>query len=127
MAAQSNVTLNTVVYVPTGVVNQQAGWINRADGVPGKFSPVLVSVAPPLKNGTTFLSTATLALPIVQATDTDCACAGTVLRTNTYKVQGVSPDSGTTAEREDAYLRFKDLVASTPFHDAFVNLISTTS
>lgn len=127
MAAQANLTLNTVSYVPTGVVAGLAGWINRGSGVPGAFSRASISVNDPGPSGKVYRVTAKLALPTVAATDTDCACAGDVLRTDNVTVEFLLPVSSTTAERTDFYLRLKDLVASAPFVDAVENLNSTTS
>jgi hypothetical protein len=127
MAAQASITLNTVVYVPTGVLNQDAGWINRAGGVPNSFSDADIKVQSPSPGGSVYRVTARLSLPVVAATDTSCVCAGDVLRDGNVTVQFLLPITGTTAERTDLYLRLKDLIASAPFIDAVENLVSTTS
>jgi hypothetical protein len=122
MAAQANLTLNTVVYVPGGILNALATWINRASGLAGSFSRVTQKVVAPAGNSKVYNVVHTLEIPIVQATDSACACAGTVLRTEKVSISYLTALTSTTADRTDTYLRLKDLVASAPFLDAMENL-----
>lgn len=122
MAAQANVTLNSVVYVPTGIKGGILGWVNRADGTPGAFSPLTESLTPPSPTGKVFNATFKVSVPIVATADTACSCAGTVLRFGEAIVTFLLPNTSTTAERTDLYLRLKDLVASSIMTDAVENL-----
>jgi len=122
MSAQANVTLNTVVYVPTGLQSGLASWVNRADGTPGAFSLLTESVQSPSATGKVFRAQFKLSVPIVATASTACSCAGDVLRTGNVEVTFLLPNTSTTAERTDLYLRFKDLVASGIFSDAIENL-----
>lgn len=127
MAAQTNLTLNTVTYVPKGVQGQLASWINRASGVPGSFSVADLSVADPGPKGQVFRVTARLSLPIVATADTDCTCAGDVLRTYNATITILLPVTGTTTERDDFEKRVKDFVADSQFASAVKDLVLPTS
>lgn len=121
MAQQANITLNTVVYAPAGTNNGISSWANRSGGTGNSFSYVTEKFVTPT-DGTVNRITFTLNVPVVQAVDSDCACAGTLLRTSTVQVSVWVPSTSTSAERTDLYLRIKDLIASAPFLGAVENL-----
>lgn len=124
MAAQASVTLNTVAYEPTGIQKGVLGWVNRADGVPGKFSPLTEVLSSPSKGGKVYNATFKLVVPVVAASDSECACAGDVLRYGTFIGTFLLPDTSTAAERTDLRLRAKDLISNSLVTDAVDNLIT---
>lgn len=121
MGQQANITLNTVVYVPGGTSNGTSAWLNRSGGFGNSFSKVTEKFDPSTK-GNLVRQVYSLELPIVAATDTSCACAGTLLRTSTVHLSVWVPQDSTAAERLDLYNRIKDFVASTPFVNGVQNL-----
>jgi len=121
MAQQANITLNAVVYPPAGTYNGISGWINRTSGYGTGFSTVKEKVVAPTKGDVVRIQF-DLDLPVVAATDTDCSCAGSLLRKSTAQISVWVPNSSTAAERLDLWTRIKDLVASTPFVNAVENL-----
>jgi hypothetical protein len=67
--------------------------------------------------------TARLSVPIVAADDSDCSCAGTVLRTSRFTWTFDLPNTGTTAERTDFEARIESLTATAAFEALLVNLV----
>jgi hypothetical protein len=127
MSAQANLSLNSVTFVPTGVSGRVAGWIYRSDGVPSGFQEVSISLPNPSGTAKVYRLTAKLSVPTVQAEDTDCACAGDVLRTGNVTIEALLPLTSTTAERTDLLEKLQDLVADTQFVSAIENLVLPTS
>jgi hypothetical protein len=121
MAQQANVTLNTIVYAPAGTSNGVSKWTNRSGGFGGSFTNITEKFVTPTKGDVNRVEFA-LDVPIVQAADSECACAGTVLRTSTVHISVWVPSSSTAAERLDLFNRIRDLAASAPFVAAIENL-----
>lgn len=122
MAAQANVTLNAVVYTPSGVDQKgTAKWTNRSAGFGNGFSVISESVVTP-STGSVTKELFTLNIPIVATVDGACSCAGDLLRTSTVQISVWIPNSSTAAERLDLWTRIRDLVASTPFVNGVQNL-----
>lgn len=121
MAQQANVTLNTVVYSPAGTNNGTSVWTNRSSGYGAGFTNLTEKVTFNGK-GDVVREEFTLDVPIVAAADSDCSCAGTLLRKSTVHISVWVPASSTAAERTDLWNRIKDLAASAPFSNAVQNL-----
>lgn len=122
MAAQANVTLNAVVYTPSGVDQKgTAKWTNRTSGFGNGFSVISESVVTP-STGSVTKELFTLNIPIVATVDGACSCAGDLLRTSTVQISVWIPNSSTAAERLDLWTRIRDLVASAPFVNGVENL-----
>lgn len=124
MAAQAAITLNTKVYAPSGSNDGTATWTDRSAGVGGGFS-IATEKFDQTTKGSVQRMLFTLNLPVVSATDTNCACAGDVLRTSSVQISVWVPLASTLAERTDFYLRIKDFVASAPFLNGVENLDPT--
>lgn len=103
------ITLNTKVYNPVGFnQNGQFVYSETSGGVPSSFSYLTAKV-----NAGTGKADSTvkwnLSVPVVATVDSDCACAGEVLRTGYVRIEITEPAGCTLAERTDWYLRIKDL------------------
>lgn len=121
MAQQANVTLNSVVYAPSGTNNGVSTWANRSGGTGNSFSYLTEKFVTP-SDGAVNRITFGLNLPIVQAADSECACAGTLLRTSTVQISVWVPSASTSTERADLLARIQSLVAAAPFTAAVGNL-----
>lgn len=114
MGQQAAVTLNSVVYTPAGTNNGISTWADRSGGVSASFSFLTQS----LKTTTSTAGTSRtkveyrLAVPIVAASDSECACAGSLQKTSSIDFLFLLDGNSTLAERTDLYLRAKDLIAT---------------
>jgi hypothetical protein len=121
MPAMANVTLNSVVYAPSGSTNGSAQWMNRSGGYGASFSSLKEKFVQPTK-GEVVRIVFELAVPIVSTEDSVCGCAGTLIRTSTVQISVWVPTSSTAAERTDLLARITSLVGATPFTAAVSNL-----
>lgn len=122
MAAQANITLNTVVYAPGGVdASGTAVWTNRTSGYGAGFARFKEKFTDATK-GDVVRMVFSGDIPIVAAVDTDCSCAGGLLRTSTWQLSVWVPASSTAAERLDLYNRIKDSLVSAPVIAGIQNL-----
>jgi hypothetical protein len=126
MSQQANVTLNTVVYSPAGLLNGIAKWINRSGGILAGFSVLTQKYKDPT-TGTQTKIDFNLSIPVLATADSTCGCEGDLIRTNSANVSFWVASSSTLAERTDLYLRVKDLVASAVVVSAVENLDPATS
>lgn len=112
MSQQASVTLNSVVYDPAGASNGILKWVNRTGGILNSFSALTQSYTD--QSGARKLTKASfrVEIPVVAATDSECACAGTVLRTSSFQIEYWIDPNATTAERLDLWTRAKDLAAA---------------
>lgn len=122
MGQQAAVTLNTVVYSPTGSRNGIVGWMNRSGGVAGSFSPLTQGFVE--NTGARKLTKLTyrISIPVVATASDQCACIGSVIRTSSAQIDFWVDPNATLAERTDLYLRVKDLAASSLLLGAVENL-----
>nr|UJQ84894.1 MAG: hypothetical protein 2 [Leviviridae sp.] len=133
MTAQANVTLNGVVFNPAGVSGGVARWVARGSGIPNGFQQLSLSLTQPSSTGKVFRINRKLVVPVVQAVDSVCACAGTLLYTDSSDETYLMYVGSTTADRLDLYNKVGETYhaagvpdASGPFYDAFVNLVLPT-
>lgn len=124
MAQQANVTLNTIVYAPSGTTNGVSSWTNRSGGYGASFTHLKEEFVQPTK-GDVVRMKFSLDVPIVATADTSCNCEGGLLRTSTIQLSVWVPQSSTAAERTDLYNRLKDLVLSAPVSNGISNLDPT--
>jgi hypothetical protein len=124
MAQQANVTLNTVVYSPGGMIDGFASWANRSSGFGSGFTYFTEKFTQP-KTGNVVRMEFNLDVPIVAAADTGFVAAGALLRRSTIKLSVWVPADSTSAERTDLYNRLKDLVLSAPVSNGVSNLDPT--
>ena len=120
--SMSPITLNTKVYSPIQNSNGVARWSERSGGIPNSYSPLDITVREPAAGVKNFRAISKLLVPVVSTEATSCSCVGDFLRQVGYEVTMTANVGSTTAERTDAYLRFKDLVASPEFIAAFRDL-----
>jgi hypothetical protein len=121
MSQQANVTLNSVIYAPAGSSDGVATWMNRSGGSAASFSKLTEKFSDASSGGVVRIVFG-LSVPVVQATDSAFAAAGTLLRSSTVQVSVWVPSGSTAAERADLLARIQALVAATPFTDAVNNL-----
>ncbi len=127
MAIQAPVTLNTKVYNPIGIVDGVAKWRETSAAFPQGYSILSLSMKSPSPGSKNYRSVSKMLIPVVQATDSGFAQAGTFLRQSAYEVTATLDSALTAAERTDAWTRFKEWVASSQFEDPFADLIPPTS
>lgn len=110
-----SISLNTKVYNVVGFnQNGQFVYSETSSGVPSSFSYLTAKASAGTgKSGSTVKWN--LSIPVAALTDSDCACAGDVLRAYYTKFDVTIPPGSSAAERADLYLRIKDLVASPQF------------
>lgn len=125
MSQQASVTLNSVVYNPSGTNNGLTSWIDRSAGIAAGFSPLTEKFQ--LDQGPSHLTKLSfrLELPVVADSDTACACSGSLLGKNTVNVSVWIRDGAPESERTDLLTRIQDLVSSAPFTDAVGSLEAT--
>lgn len=119
-----SITLNSKVYNFVGFdKNGVSVYQEVSAGVPTGFSYLTCRVVQSTDNKADVAVRWRLTMPIVAATDSDCSCAGSVLRTYRYDEGKVSiPAAALAAERTDFALRLKDLVASAAYQASITSL-----
>lgn len=122
MSQQAVVTLNSVTYNPAGTNSGLSSWMDRSGGVSASFSPLTEKFVS--NSGPSNLTKVTfrLEVPVVAESDTQCSCAGSLLRTSTCQISFWIPAGSTLAERTDLYLRVKDLISASVVSDAVEDL-----
>lgn len=115
MPAQSNLTLNTKVYVPRGTQSGVSSWALAGDATfGGATSYVTESVRSTLADGTN-RTRWKMDVPKAASEDSSCACTGTILGKATADFNIVTPTVFTAAERQDFVDRLQALVALSVF------------
>lgn len=114
----ANLTLNTKVYVGSGLINGIANWRNLAAGVAAGIARVTASIRFDSKTRLQWK----LAVPVVATTESACACPGEPLRIADAVINIRMDPGATSAERTDFALQLKDLVASTDFQSSIISL-----
>lgn len=122
MSQQASITLNSVVYVPAGVNNGIATWMNRTAGVIGGFSPLTEKFSTPTAASTQTKVEFRLSIPVVATADDSCACIGDVLRTSSASISFWLNQNSTLAERTDLYNRMVALMADAVVSNGVKNL-----
>jgi hypothetical protein len=120
--ALGNLTLNLKVYTPVQNLQGITKWQYMADGIPNGYSSATLSVKEPASGVKNYRSTGKLLVPVVKGEDSTCGCVGDFLRQIGYEVTMTADRTSTGAERTDAYLRFKDFVATPEFIAVFRDL-----
>lgn len=122
------ITLNTKVYNFSGFdQNGVSVFQEVSGGVATAFSYLTCRVQPG-NSGKDSTVRWRLTMPIVAATDSECGCAGTVVRTFRYEDgRSVIPATATLAERTDFQVRVKDLAACAQFIASYKDLVQPTA
>lgn len=121
------ITLNTHVYTFDGFTNQAISqYSDRSGGVPSSFSLLTDKVESGASNRDTKVRWK-LKLPVVAATDSECSCAGSLLREYIADIVITVPPGSTAAERDDLHDRIKDLVVTPQFEASLVNLVQSSA
>lgn len=120
MSAFVNLTLNTKVYTPTSYTGGIAQWVHRpTDGIATSYSTVTQSVKSTNGVQGAVHTQHKLTIPVIATTDSDCACAGTILRTAWVDIHSSSAPTSTLVERTELYDQLCDLILTDAFKDAF--------
>ena len=122
-----SIVLNTKTYTFRGFNPQSIStYAETSAGVPNGFSWLTDKVEGADGTGKV-KSRWKLKVPVVAATDTDCGCAGDLLREITVDVVVTSDRGSTVTERTDVADRIRDLVASPEFRASIINLIQASA
>lgn len=121
-----SITLNTKVYNwsqfdPSGA----SRYLETSGSVPSSFSNLTAKVT--VTTGKTNRVKWRLAIPVVATADSACGCVGEVIRTTYIDVVADLPATSTLAERQDARLRLKDLIATAQFIASFDTFVAPTT
>lgn len=122
-----SITLNTKIYNGIGFnPNGQFVYSETSGGVASSFSYVTnkVTVGTGKSDSTVKWN---LSLPVVATADSECSCAGSVLRTDYARIEVTVPAGATAAERLDLEKRISDLVASPEFKASISALKQTNA
>ena len=118
-----SITLNSKVYNFAGFDTQQlSNYVNRDSGVPTGFSRLTARVDDGQGSANTKVRWK-LKVPVVASEDSECSCAGALLRDYIVDIVVTVPPGSTSAERTDLEVRITDLVASPEFSGSITNLV----
>lgn len=122
MSQQAAVTLNSVVYNPSGANNGTLYWWDRSGGVANSFSPLTQVVTSNSGASKSMKFSWRLVVPVVAGSDSSCSCAGSLLRSSAGNIVVTIDPNSTAAERADLYARLVSLIASDPVKNAIQDL-----
>lgn len=109
------IVLNGKTYTPIGWdPNGVSVYSEQSGGVPSSFSKLTDKVTVGVAKSNSNVKWK-LAIPVVATTDSDCSCAGDLLRTMYLSIESTFAPGATLAERTDFYDRLVALVASPEF------------
>jgi len=121
------ITLNGKTYAFAGFNNnQQSVFSERSGGVPSSFGFLTDKVNTGTGKADSHVKW-NLSIPVVATVDSDCACAGDLLRTYYVRIEVSLPSGSTAAERADLYARLSDLVANQQFEDSITLFLQPSS
>jgi hypothetical protein len=120
-----SIVLNSKTYNPDGFdANAVSNYSERSSGTPSGYSGLTWSTSRTAEYQKGKIG---LTIPVVATTDSDCSCAGAVLRTYRLRVESEEPVTGTLAERQDLLDRIQDLVLTTQFEQFILNNVKPTT
>ena len=119
----SNIVLNTLTYVGTGILNGISQWWERSKSLVNAFSLLTNRIS---YNPSKTVVAWKLTVPVVREADSACGCAGEVVRTTIADIVIRFDRNATAAERLDVKERIEDLVASTQFASSITDLVQPT-
>lgn len=122
MSQQASVTLNSIVYSPAGADKGILKWANRAGGILNSFSSLTQRFLAGAGDRKLTKVTYRVVVPVVATEDSTCACAGTVLRENSFQFDYWIDANATAAERADIVARAISLAGSTLVSDGVGSL-----
>lgn len=117
-----SITLNSKVYDNVGFnQNGQFVYSEKSAGVPSGFSYLTAKVSTGTGKSDSSVKW-NLSIPIVATADSECTCAGDVLRNYYVKIDITEPAGSTAAERLDVRARIASLIAAAQFVDSVEDL-----
>lgn len=116
----SNIVLNSLNYVGSGILNGASNWWNRAAGLVNAFGHLTARVN---YNPTKTVVGWKLTVPVVATEDSSCGCVGEVVRTTLVDIQVRFDRGATAAERLSVKEQVEDLVASSQFGTSITDLV----
>lgn len=122
MSTFAPITLDTKVYTNSDITGGIARWMERSGGAPASFSPLTLQVKPPAAGVRNYRVTAKIVIPVVQAADSACGCAGDFIRQDSFEVVYTTSNTSTTAERTHALAAIQAFMANAVFSAAVISL-----
>lgn len=120
-----SIVLNSKTYNPDGFdQNAVSQYSERSAGVPSGYSGLSFGQS---RSETYIKDNLRLTIPVVATTDSDCSCAGTVLRTTRLRLEVENPVTGVLAERQDLLDRLQDLVLTAQFANFVLHGVKPTT
>lgn len=122
------ITLNSKTYNFIGFdKNGVSIYQETSAGVPSGFSYLTCRIIPATANAAARVRWR-LTMPVVATVDSDCGCAGTVIRSYSYDEGRVDiPSTSTSAERTDFAARLGDLVDTAAYQASITTLTQPSS
>lgn len=108
----STIVLNSLNYVGTGILNGVSMFWEKSKGIVNAFSSLSARINFNKDNTNVLWK---LIVPITQADDSACGCAGEVVRTTYVDIAVRLGRAATATERADVLARVQNLVASPQF------------
>lgn len=110
-----SIILNAKTYHPEGFdANAVSVYSEKSAGVPAGYAGLNWGQS---RTDQYIKGTVRLTIPTVATTDSDCSCAGSVLRTMRMRLELEKPLTGTLAERTDILEQLRDLVLTPQFEN----------
>lgn len=122
------ITLNSKTYNFVGFDrNGVSTYQETSAGVPSGFSYLTCRIIPGTKDAATRVRWR-LTMPVVAVSDSDCSCAGSVLRTYSFDEGRIDiPATGTATERADFQARVTALAATTQYIASVTTLVQPSA
>lgn len=119
----SNIVLNTLTYVGTGIINGLSYFWEKSLGIVSGFSALTNRINYTQDRVNVLWK---LEVPVLQSEATSCACPGDVLRNTIVNIEVRYDKRATQAERDDIDLRVQNLVTSAQFRASVKSLVLAT-
>lgn len=118
-----SIVLNSKTYNFAGFNPQSISmYVERSAGVPSGFSPLSARVEEGSGTSNTKVRWK-LKIPVIASVDSECTCAGEVLREYITDIVVTVPPGSTSAERTDLLARITDLVGKAEFTASITSLV----
>lgn len=116
----STIVLNSLNYVGSGILNGVSFFYERAQGLVSAFSTLSNRINLTQDKSNILWK---MVVPVVQAADSSCGCAGDVVRTTYVDINIRFEKTATAAERADVKKRIQDLVLTSQFVASIDSLV----
>jgi hypothetical protein len=121
--AVANIVVNTKTYTYASDVGGVVTMVETSGGIPTGFGKITFSLREPVKGSPNYRAIVTEYVPVVASVDGGGFVAGQLMRYSKFSHSFEVPATGTTAERTDAALRSKDLLANAQIQGILTTLV----